>query len=266
MFNRYWIGVVVVIAVVTAVYAAFALWERADATPAVLPEELTAWSEDIYLVTNDGWELTGELWWPQSESIALVEGERPPLPSPPAPAVILMHQFRSDKSDFDAFVPVLLSAGYVVLTFNNRVAAVQTEPGLTEDLLRDVQAAVAFLTGTPGIATGKLVVIGASVGANAAFVASGTLPGIRAAVALSPAVTGDFGPLMGSNIVGFTPINLFVASDENDQAAAEEIYQRAAEPKRLATYAGYGHGRTLLESAEARRDILFFIEQRLAGR
>lgn len=266
MVSRYWVGIGLAIVVGTALYALIALSGQEAATPSILVEEQSGWSEEKEFVANDGRALTGALWWPIPAETTVAEGERPPLPTKPIPAVILVHQFRSDKSDFDAFVPVLLEAGYVVLNFDNRVAAGQTEPGLTEDLMRDVQAASALLTETPGIASGKLVVIGASVGANAAFVASGTLPGIRAAVALSPAVTGESGPLMGNEIVGFSPSNLFVASDEKEQAVAEEIYRRAAEPKQLAQYPGYGHGKTLLESAEARGDILFFIEQRLAGR
>lgn len=134
-------------------------------------------------------------------------------------------------------------------------------PANIEDFPKDVVGAIDFLKKEPVVNPAVFIVIGASVGANVAFVVSGSVPDVRAAVSLSPSNTGARGVLLGNNIKRFAPKNIFIASDENEKGDADFIFSRSGEPKEQHVYPGFGHGRTLLTSSQARQDIMDFIKR-----
>lgn len=183
-----------------------------------------------------------------------------------SPAIILVHQFNSNRHDFDSFIPKLLQEDYSVLAYDIRGMG-QSQGGSSDinDFPKDVVGAVNFLKTKSDVDPNKIAVIGASVGANVAYVASGSIPEIKAAVSLSPSNTGSRGVLLGLNIANFKPHNIFIASDEREKADADFIYSKSFEPKEQKVYLGFGHGKSLLNSEQATKDILDFLKKILAS-
>lgn len=206
---------------------------------------------EVSFPAPDGYTIRGTLWKPERL---------------PAPAIILAHQFNSDRHDFDAFVPLLLQSNYAVLTYDIRGFG-QSQNGTANisDFPQDVQGATAYLKTQDGIDKERFGIIGASVGANVAFVSSGSIKDIAAAVALSPSNTGARGVLLGNEIKNFAPKNIFVASDEREKPDADFIFGKAADPKEQHVYPGFGHGIGLLRNSEAQNDIVSFLERLLGS-
>jgi cephalosporin-C deacetylase-like acetyl esterase len=172
-----------------------------------------------------------------------------------APIIILIHQYQTSRHDFDAFIPTLLTQGYSVLAYDTR----NTSELL--DLPKDVPGAIAFVKKQNGVDPMRIGIIGASVGANIAFVAAGAVSEVKAVVLLSPGVSGVRGQVQnGSN---HPPKNVFVASDENEWAEANMIFEKAMDPKTQKIYQGMGHGVQLLRSDTARGDIMTFLKQKI---
>lgn len=203
---------------------------------------------NVSFLAADGYKLSGTYWTSDSK-------ER-------RPAIILSHQFNSTRHDYDSFVPLLLKNGYAVLAYDTRGFG-ESKNGTANinNFPKDVLGAVDFLKKQAEVDSSRIGIIGASVGANVAFVVSGSIKEIRAAVALSPSNTGARGVLLGNDLPNFYPSRIFIASDEREKDDADFIYAKAADPKEQHIYPGFGHGIGLLRSEEAQNDILLFLER-----
>lgn len=203
-------------------------------------------SREVSFLAPDGYKLSGTYWIPDSN-------ER-------HPTIILSHQFNSSRHDFDTFIPVLLRNSYVVLAYDTRGFG-KSKDGQADinDFPKDVLGAVEFLKKQKEVDPSEIGIIGASVGANVAFVVSGSVKEVRAAVALSPSNTGARGVLLGNDIPNFSPSHIFIASDEREKSDADFIFAKATNPKEQHTYPGFGHGIGLLRSSEAQDDIISFL-------
>lgn len=207
-------------------------------------------SRDILFAAPDSYKLSGTYWVPDSNKRHL--------------AIILSHQFNSTRHDYDSFIPVLLKNGYAVIAYDTRGFG-ESQNGAADinDFPKDVIGAVDFLKKQSEVDSSRIGIIGASVGANVAFVVSGSTNGIRAAVALSPSDTGARGVLLGNGIPNFSPGRIFIASDEREKSDADAVFSKAVEPKEQRVYPGFGHGIGLLRSVEAQNDILSFLKRML---
>lgn len=205
-------------------------------------------SRKVSFVATDGYKLSGTFHIPDSK-------ER-------HSAVILSHQFNSTRHDYDAFIPLLLKNGYAVFAYDTRGFG-ESKNGAADinDFPKDVIGAVDFLKKQAEVDSSRLGIIGASVGANVAFVISGSFKEIRASVVLSPSNTGGRGVLLGNDMPNFSSRHIFVASDEHEKKDADFIFAKAAEPKEQHVYPGFGHGIGLLKSSEAQSDILLFLKR-----
>ncbi len=214
------------------------------------PENVNNKQINVSFKASDGYLISGTFWASISEK---------------APAIILVHQFGSTRHDFDSFVPVLLDNGYNVLAYDIRGFG-QSKNGTVEsldDFPKDVVGAINYLKSQSNVDINKIGIIGASVGANVAYVASGSIPQIKVAVSLSPSNTGSSGVLLGHNIQDFSAHNILIASDENEKQDAEFIYNNSKMPKLQKTYPGFGHGVGILNSTDAQKDILDFLKDNL---
>ncbi len=114
------------------------------------------------------------------------------------PAVILCHQFRSDRGSYEAFQKLLAENGISSLAIDFRGFGESTDNKLSYEnfkdsdymnMLKDISAAMVFLTGGPGsekIDPERIGLAGASIGANLAIIAGAELEGIKCIAALSP--------------------------------------------------------------------------------
>jgi len=189
---------------------------------------LTAAVEEISITTQDGVHLAATLSIPDD------------LTSP-APAVILIHQGGSDRSEWNDLVPRLVDRGWIALAYDVRghgasdpvdsIRRLFDDPDLAP---RDLDAAVALLEGMEEVDDDRLAVVGASIGGNLACVASARGM-VSTAVAIS-VKTSAVEHLAATETLAMRSIFLISsAGDQGGQRAtwAQELYDRSAEPRQL---------------------------------
>jgi alpha-beta hydrolase superfamily lysophospholipase len=155
-----------------------------------------------------------------------------------APVVILVHQFGSDRHDWDGFVPVLDRAGFGTLAYDTRgmgrslsrwpskqrYSPPRDESRYLHAMARDVAAARRFLRDRRDVNGERVAVVGASVGANIAYASSAA---VRATVALSPVPLQDaLRARRGS------PQGVLLISSRLEAAAVLELAQTVRQPRR----------------------------------
>lgn len=154
------------------------------------------------------------------------------------PAVVLVHQFSSDRSDWDDLVPELNERGFHALAYDIRGMGESEaeDPGDVSAFPLDVEAA-----------------IGASVGAGTVFVAAGSGYGVARTVALSPSAGRG---LDGDDVD--SPRG--VLADESEIGDSRELAERTEEPKRVVQSQADGHGIALLSDESVRAAIFDWLE------
>jgi dienelactone hydrolase len=196
--------------------------------------------------TSDGFVLKGDLTSSADTS---------------APIAILLHMYRSDRSAWKPLVPDLVTAGFTVLAIDQRAHGesqqrrgervdVATVPRaafgeLVRDGVRDVKAAVRYLA-RQGLATDRIVLIGASYGCSVSLLSAEEVAGVRALVLLSPG-TNYFGVDVVEAASSF-PGPLLVVAAEDDRNAVESARIIAARHRGtddLEIYSSGGHGTRL---------------------
>jgi pimeloyl-ACP methyl ester carboxylesterase len=187
--------------------------------------------------------------------------------NPPYKSLVLVHQSDSDRSDWSSFVPTLLTSGYRVMVFDLRgmgksTSAVSKEPSdkYFDSMTQDLSAAVEYLRGTENTDKEHIGVIGASMGANIAYVYSGLDQNtVSATVAISPSTTK--GPLQGNNIQNFHPSNIFFITDQKDSPSSQSFFSKSSNPKSIKIYSeATAHGVELLKNTSAVSDILAWLK------
>ncbi|MCH7835743.1 MAG: alpha/beta fold hydrolase [Chloroflexi bacterium] len=190
-----------------------------------------------------------------------------PLKSGPTPAVLLLHQFGGSRAQWADLIPDILQWGYAVLAPDLRSfgeSTVITRAGEDEDytlenlddMVLDVAAAIEYLKTRREVSAGQIGVVGASVGANLAYVASGAFPEVLAAVSMSPNANPQGGVLLGKNIPGFSPRAVLFMSDVAEAGDAQALAQTAAEPVNVIVYEGASaHGVQLLPNPQVKPDM-----------
>jgi pimeloyl-ACP methyl ester carboxylesterase len=192
-----------------------------------------------------------------------------------APAVILVHQFGSDRHDWDGFVPALDRAGYTTLAYDIRgmgrslsrfPSKERYQPPLDEEryaesMPRDVSAAVRFLRRQPEVDRRRIAVVGSSLGANVAYASKRRVAGLRTAVALSPVLLQD---TLRPGRRGAQPRDVLFISSRGEAAAALSLLSKTAEPRRqVVARSSEGHGVGLLPDPSVRREILRWLRGHL---
>jgi len=178
-----------------------------------------------------------------------------------APVAILLHMYRSDRGSWAPLVPELAAAGFTVLAIDQRahgeskqqhgervdVASIpRTQFGeLVRHGVRDVSAALSYLA-RQGLATDRIVLVGASYGCSVALLSAQTVEGVRALVLLSPG-TNYFGVDVVAAASSFPGPVLIVAAEDDGPAveSARVIAARHQGAGDLEIYRSGGHGTRL---------------------
>jgi pimeloyl-ACP methyl ester carboxylesterase len=217
---------------------------------------LSARRTEVQFPTVDGVLLSGSLTVPQRQ----------------APVVVLVHQFGSDRHDWDGFVPALDRAGFATLAFDVRGMGrslsrwpskwryfpPRDEGRYLEAMPRDVAAALRFLQMRRGIDAERIAVIGAGHGANVAYASRAAA---RAAVALSAVPLRDT-----LRPRGRSPRGVLFISSRTEAAAVLELAQTVKEPRfTMLARDPEGHGVALLREPAVRRAILDWLRSHLLG-
>ncbi len=190
-----------------------------------------------------------------------------PLEGEPAPAVLLLHQFNGSRAQWAELVPDILQWGYAVLApdlhgFGESTVILrdgsEEDYELTDldDMLLDVAAAIEYLKTRSEVDAEAIGVVGASVGGNLAYVASGAFPEVKSAVSMSPNASPSGDALLGRDVPGFSPHSVLFMSDEAEASDAQALADNVADPVDIRIYEGKtAHGVQLLDSPQAVQDI-----------
>ena len=118
----------------------------------------------------------------------------------PAPAVILLHMYRSERSAWKPLVPALSKAGFAVLAIDMRghgesteptsmrlgARAVQQDSTLFNAMHKDVAAAYTWLSQQPNVDLSQFGLVGASVGCSVALAYAARDKSVDGVVCLTP--------------------------------------------------------------------------------
>jgi len=149
--------------------------------------------EVVRFKTEDDVEIVGAYHLPAHDAV-------------PAPAALLLHMYRSNRSSWDPLIPHLQRAGFAVLaidlrghgasggaeaeTFSRRAA--QRDPAVFHDMHYDVEAARRWLATRKEVDQARVALIAASVGCSLAFAYAAEDRSVDVVAAMSPG-TGYFG-------------------------------------------------------------------------
>jgi len=196
----------------------------------------TADSRDLTLTTTDDVSIRATLSLPED-----LAGQ--------AAAIILIHQGGSNRHEWNTLTPQLLDQGYIVLAYDVRghgdsdpvdsIRKLFNDPDLAP---LDLAAAITYLADLPEVDADRLAVIGASIGANLAAMASSEMP-IKTAVAISGKTSATFN-LAGKADLAMKSI-FFIASAEDQSGKratwATELFEQTGAPRRLEIVANSRH-------------------------
>ena len=149
------------------------------------------------------------------------------------PAVVLCHQMNKDRGSYAAFQNLLAENGICSLAIDFRGFGESTDDGLAYknfknqdyiDMVNDIKAAVKYMTEEPlneRIDSEKIGLVGASIGANLAIMASAELDGLKCAVALSPG--RNYHDLKPIDYAPDVEVPVLIAYTQGDMQSADVI-------------------------------------------
>lgn len=198
---------------------------------------------------------------------------RPAVSAALAPGVVLVHQYGANDEQWGDLPTQLAEQGWVILAFNLRghgdsapyggaaLADILTDP---DGAPRDVTAALIHLRGTAGVDGQRLAVVGTSIGANLAVVASGN--GEAKTYAAFSTRRPPVDALSGGTAQGMRSV-LYVAGalDPGGQAVdSQAMYDETAEPREIFVQpATSDHGMALLQTPENRQRLVQWLARTL---
>ncbi len=198
-----------------------------------------------------------------------------------APIAILLHMYRSNRRAWAPLVPELVAAGFTVLAIDQRahgesqerrgekvnVASISREDfgEFVRAGVRDVKAAERYLA-RQGLATDRIVLIGASYGCSVSLLSAREVEGVRALVLLSPG-TNYFGVDVVAAASSFKGPLLAVAAEDDRRSveSARIIAKRHPGAGDLQLYESGGHGTQLFgPRPRVKRRIVEFAKKAVA--
>jgi dienelactone hydrolase len=198
-------------------------------SPSAARQEPTGMGQDIVFTTEDNLVIAGSYYPPGRKD-------------EPAPMVILVHMYKTDRSDFGPLLPTLRKAGFAVLAIDlrghgqsagptamklaERVA--QRDKELFSQMHQDVAAAYLWLRGQPNVDPARFALVGASVGGSIALDYASRDKSVDAVVGMTPGTA-----YLGLDAVGavrkYGNRPLLLLASEEERSAADQLRQAAAD-------------------------------------
>jgi fermentation-respiration switch protein FrsA (DUF1100 family) len=205
--------------------------------------------------------------------------------------MVIVHGAGSQKENHGDFGRACAASGWAALGFDQRGHG-DSEDGMSPAALADVGKMVRFLAGMKGVDPARVCVRGSSMGGFMAIQAAATSEQIAGVIAICPAgadhlrrglLSGrlemrvDPGAVtaleawltehdlrQGVELMGAKPLLLIHASGDEQIPSewSEELYARAAEPRKLILLPG-GHHRSAQHDAELHGVALRWLERNL---
>jgi len=193
-------------------------------------------------------------------------------PKADSPAVLLLHQWRSDRHSFDEFAKHLQTKGFGVLSIDGRGFgdSIKTTDGKTisaersDDAVKgmkaDVGNAFVFLAKQKNVDPEDIGIIGASYGSSLAIIYASENPIVKAVALLSPGLNyfGNMPTMPAVKKYGNRPLLLVAA--ENDRASAASVRKLrdggTNDKFKIQIYSKGGHGTGILKAKVGLEDLL----------
>ncbi|WP_299890237.1 alpha/beta fold hydrolase [uncultured Lacinutrix sp.] len=204
-------------------------------------------SQEVTFITKDSISIKGTLEIPKTNKKSI-------------PAIILIHQGGSDRNEWKQLElwNKLLTKGYALLAYDIRIhGASEKDKGGIYNLFKnpnraplDLLAAIKFLENQKGIDKNRIGIIGASIGANLACVASASKDyNIQSVVSIS-SKTEAAQNLSGSKNDLVLKNAFHIASKEEQDGKraiwAKELFSKTKESKKIKIASGNKHGSFIL--------------------
>jgi pimeloyl-ACP methyl ester carboxylesterase len=216
----------------------------------------------VTMTTRDNVQIVGSLFLPARE-----KADSTAVHAARLPGVILLHMWMRNRHEWDSLAGLLQARGFAVLSIDMRGHGEsqphrpEPSPGYyTEYMLDDGIAAYDFLLSQPGIDSGRIALVGASIGTTNAIRLceyvnrKNRRQPIVSMALLSPA-SNYFGVYVGDCLPRCrkTPILFMLAVDDPHPGktaiykSGNTLYAGFKGEKRLLVHQGEGHGTNLLQ-------------------
>ena len=227
-----------------------------------------------------------------------VHGGRPfmlwlPESPPPWPGMVIVHGAGSRKENHGDFARACAASGWAALSFDQRGHG-DSRDAMSPAALGDVIAMARFLASLEEVDQGRVCVRGSSMGGFLAILAAASSEAIAGVIAICPASSDDLARgLAGGTLemhvdpggegalaawlaehdlrdavelMAAKPLILIHARGDDQIPAewSEELYERAAEPRKLIVLPG-GHHRSAQHDPELHGVALRWLERALGG-
>ena len=199
---------------------------------------------------------------------------------PNSPALLLLHQWESDRHSWDDFAKQLQSDGFVVLSLDGRgfgestkktdgssVAEGRTEADV-KAMLGDVDAAFGYLSKQNNVDANRVGIVGASYGSSLALIYAADHPNVATIALLSPGLN-YFGNMPTEPMMtkyDSRPAFLAAAKDDPESFnAVTRLKGLTTQPDRTMAVSvdKGGHGTALLKVDGVRKPLETFCKERL---
>jgi len=180
---------------------------------------------------------------------------------PDSPAILLLHQWDSDRHSYDEFAARMQPRGFAVLAIDGRgfgesnrrangalLAAGRTDADVKR-MLGDVDAAFSYLTKQQNVDPKRVGIVGASYGSSLAVIYAADHPEVAAVALLSPGLN-YFGNMQTEPAVkrfGDRPLFMTAAEDDKESADAVRSLGAADLSAVRKVYSSGGHGTALFQ-------------------
>ncbi|MEO6587709.1 MAG: alpha/beta fold hydrolase [Pyrinomonadaceae bacterium] len=185
-------------------------------------------------------------------------------PKANSPAVLMLHQFGSNRKSFDEYAKYLQSKGFGILAIDGRGFGESKQttdgktvaPGTSADIVVGMKADVAnafdFLAKQKNIDAARIGIVGASYGSSLALIYAAENKQVKAAALLSPGINYfDNLPTMPAiKNYGDRPLLLVAAEDDAESAEAVGKLKEAGANEKYETqiYEQGGHGTDIFKA------------------
>jgi len=191
-----------------------------------------------------------------------------------SPAVLLLHQWGSDRESYDEFARKIQAKGFGVLAIDGRGfgESVKTSDGASvaadrgdetvKGMKADVDNAFQFLAKQKNVDAARIGIVGASYGSSLAMIYGAQNKQVKAVALLSPGLNyfGNLPIEAAVNDFGNRPLLFVAASDDNESADSSLKLFKSAEGLNnnwtLQIYPKGGHGTGIFAAKVGLEDLL----------